>query len=163
MKKLFSLILCIVLVFSLNVCAFAEGNTTTVSLTVDPSLESYTLTIPATATIDPATGEGSIDVSVSDITYVWSIGCAIKVSSENFDTTGSNLVNGTDTSKKIHYTLKDVEGDKLTSSNGHVIGLTGKPAKVEGHLALKVDGTYPAAGTYTDTLTFTVEMYQSKT
>ena len=156
MKKLFALILCIALVFSLNVCAFAEGNTTTVSLTVDPSLESYTLTIPATATIDPATKKGSISVSVSDVTYVWSTKIKVFVSSENFDSTGSNLVNSDDTSKKIHYTLKDTDSEPVNSTNTYVLG-TNKTSQ-GGGLSLEVDGTYPAAGTYTDTLTFTVEM-----
>ena len=158
MKKLFSLILCIALVFSLNVCAFAEGDTTTVSLTVDPSLESYTLTIPATATIDPSTKKGNINVSVSNITYVWSTKVKVSVASENFDSTGSNLVNNADTAKKIHYTLKDTDSTPVNSTNTYVLGGATSAASLTGGLSLEVDGTYPAAGTYTDTLTFTVEM-----
>ena len=174
MKKVISFILCLALVFSLNICAFAEetsnDQTTVLKLTVDPSLETYTLSIPAELNIDPATKTATLTVSASEINLLWSDAFCVDVSSENLDTTGANLVNTKDATKKIHYEMRDDNGTLITSSitAGTVLQYekerdTQGTKSASGTLEITVDGTYPTSGTYTDTLTFTVRTVQKPT
>ena len=171
MKKVISFILCLALVFSLNICAFAEetanDQTTVLKLTVDPSLETYTLSIPAELEIDPTTKTATLTVSASEINLLWSDSLCVDVSSENLDANGANLINTNDETKKIHYKMKDGDNTPLNSSTEMITAFTYKKAddtqqtkSAEGSMAITVDGTYPASGTYTDTLTFTVRTAQ---
>lgn len=171
MKKVISFILCLALVFSLNICAFAEetsnDQTTVLKLTVDPSLETYTLSIPAELNIDPTTKTATLTISASEINLLWSDSLCVDVSSANLDATGANLVNTNDETKKIHYKMKDGDNTPLNSSTEMITPFiyekaddTQQTKRAEGSLAITVDGTYPASGTYTDTLTFTVRTVQ---
>lgn len=173
MKKILSLILCISLVMCMATPAFATEatpyGTTVVSLEVDSSLESYTLTIPATVTISPETKSGSVDVSLSDVTLVWTerISVYMFASNAKTDGKGSYLVNS-ETGKTIHYNLTSPYGqyyDKIDEIyDFHVAGAQWDDLHTEvfcsgGSIELTVDGTYPGSGTYTDTLTFYVKVY----
>lgn len=156
MKKLFSLILCFALILCITSTAYAAetDNSTIVSLTVPD--ETYTLTIPANVTIDPATKSGTVMVSFTDVNLIWSKGieayftCANAISGED----GSYLVNS-DSGKKVHYNLYDENGDMYGSVTPGYAGNN----TTEGSIHLEVDGAYPGAGTYTDTLTFSVRFY----
>lgn len=160
--------LCIVLTFGMALPVSADGSndTTVISLTVDPTLESYTLTIPADVTIDPASKTGTLSVTLSDVTFVWSTELHVYASSAN----DWNLVNQEDSTKTIQYRMK-TNLDGTNSSTGKTLEVANcimreresgivqeynNNQKNTMNNALTILETYPGAGTYTDTLTFTV-------
>ena len=170
MKKLIAILLCMASVLSMTIPVFAteeeDIRTTVVSMTLDPSMESYTLTIPPTITIDPAKKSATLNVTLEDVTLVWHDALYVYAAPANHDSVngGSYLVNTEDTTQKIHYTLEAYSGAELGSSEGKVCAASyeknvgGEPYLDSGDMTIVVDGKYPGAGTYTDTLTFTVEL-----
>lgn len=158
MKKLLSLMLCFALLLGLATTVYATGNTTTVSLEV-PN-ESYTLKIPATVTIDATSKTGSVTVEVADVNLIWSTGLRVVMTAQNAvaGETGSYLVNA-ESDNKIHYNLKaSFDGDSYKA--GESFDVLRTDSRNSETITLTVDGAYPGAGTYTDTLTFTVETYK---
>ena len=111
MRKILSLVLCIVLMLCMAIPASAEetAGTTVISLTVDPTMESYTLTIPADVTIDPTTKSGTVSVTLSDVTFVWSTELHVYASSAN----DWHLVNQEDATKTIQYRMNKSEWYKF--------------------------------------------------
>lgn len=166
MKRFLALILSICLL--MGFCA-AEATTITgdgegasgetlVSLTIDRSLDSYTVIIPPTVVIDTVTEEGEMDV-VLESGYKLISGNKIKVTVSSAN--GCKLINE-DNSNSWVYKLTYYE-----ENMPHWIGSAGQfkiievtktsDATIDHSITLypKVDGL-PTAGVYTDTLTFTV-------
>ena len=168
MKKLISVLLCVAIALCIVPTAqAAETKQTTVSLELDPALETYTLTIPATVSIDPGTKDGTIGISLTNMKFIWHSRISVLMSAANTNTgeQGSYLVNTEDPNQKIHYdATSSYSGAKMTGDRSLVVLECDYDASVtpeytvEESVALNVDGTYPGAGTYTDTLTFTVEL-----
>jgi len=170
MKKLATILMTVLLIVSMSVIAFAaDTQTTEITMTIDPSMESYTLTIPATVQIDPNQKSGTVNVGLSDVNLVWNTKLTVYATSKNHvdGEDGSYLVNTSDSTKKISYSVVGTAGD--TSFEAHEQGLYvarytaaheygySHPEQLEdGGIELTVDGNYPGSGTYTDTLTFTV-------
>ena len=129
MKKAFALILSIVMMLSLAVPAFAaetaESRESVVSLTLDPSMESYTLTIPATIEIDITKETTEIPITLEDVTLVWTDLLSFSVSAANWtadayetDKCSSYLINTEDAAKKIPYLLtRTTCGSQLLDNN----------------------------------------------
>lgn len=167
MKKTLMLILCIILAINMAIPAFASESTL-VSLTLDETMEEYTLTIPDSIAIDLSEKSAVIDVTLSDVTLIWSNHLSVKVTAENAvdGTDGSHLVNSDNSDLKIHYTINNLINNQQNldlSSGVRVASYTKGTAGMQdtsqnGKLKLLVDGKYPGAGTYTDTLTFTVTL-----
>lgn len=165
MKKLIAILLCMACVLSTAIPALAAENEdtrqTVVSLELDPSMESYTLTIPANITIDPAKKSATLNVTLEDVSLFWYDELYVYAAPANHDSVngGSYLVNTEDTTKKIHYTLTAYSGEELGSLEGKVCAAyyeKNEPYLGSGDMTIVVDGEYPGAGTYTDTLTFSV-------
>ena len=181
MKKIISLLLATALFMSMTVTAAAE-NQTVISMEIDESMESYELVIPATVSIDPAVKTGKVEVKIQNINLIWNKGIDLYVKDQNSaEKTESNasgsissyLIDTSDTSKKIAY--KMVLGSGIFYTSGDP-GYDSQRGLVTNHyrydersqswvttseeINLTVTGDYPGSGTYTDTLTFTVELYQ---
>lgn len=168
MRKILSLVLCIVLMLCMAIPASAEetAGTTVISLTVDPTMESYTLTIPADVTIDPTTKSGTVSVTLSDVTFAWSTELHVYASSAN----DWHLVNQEDATKTIQYRMKtnlngtnsssgktlEVANCKMREREAGMVQEYNENQNNTMNNALTILETYPGAGTYTDTLTFTV-------
>ncbi|MCD7762992.1 MAG: hypothetical protein LUI14_07300 [Lachnospiraceae bacterium] len=150
-KTMLSLILSLALVLSMSTIAFADvtqdsdpkTGTTTISTSITPT---YTVTIPADTTIAfnaTSTSIGNITLSSAQLDP----GYAVKVSAS-----AGALENAADASKTIPYALNS-DGSAFTSAQF--------TAKGE-YAALTVDITEDDwnnayAGSYSDTITFTVE------
>ena len=182
MKKIISLLLVTALFMSMTVTAFAAENQTVISMEIDESMESYELVIPATVSIDPAVKTGKVELKIQKINLIWNKGINLYVKAQNSPeesesnasgTISSYLIDTTDTSKKIAYKMVLGTGVVYSSSepgyNSQQGVLTNHYRYDEGirswvttseEINLTVTGDYPGSGTYTDTLTFTVELYQ---
>lgn len=189
MKKTVSFLLALIMICCMAVPAYAaDTRNTEVSLTIDESLESYEVTIPATITLDAAKfANGKVTVMKAELTSIsaiWSKYIKIYFSSQN----GFYLVNTEDSSKKIGYTFqaadsmeynptdtKDYAGEKLeyfsssiesldgTVTPGNPSGRTFLPYDISGEISTKGnDFAIPGSGTYSDTLTFTIELSTTK-
>ena len=174
MKKIISLLLATALFMSMTVTAFAADNQTVISMEIDESMESYELVIPATVSIDPAVKTGKVEVKIQDINLVWHESIGLYVKAQNTDETGSYLINTTDTSKKIAYNILLGTGVIYSAAESGANTPRGVwtnqykydedtqswIANYREEINLTVTGDYPGSGTYTDTLTFTVKLYQ---
>lgn len=172
MKKIISLILAIVTVMSMSLTAFAANNQTEISLTLDESMESYELVIPATVTIDPAEKTGKVEVKIQNINLVWNKGINLYVKAANDDPdadVSSYLINTEEPNKKIGYKLHLSSSIVYYADNrlyDAEIGLLSNVYRAQDtseiralyaeEVNLVIHGDYPGSGTYTDTLTFTV-------
>ena len=185
MKKALSFLLTLILICCMAVPAFAADNQETlVSLEIDGSLESYEITIPATITLDAAKfasgKETVIKAELTSISAIWSKYIKIYFSSQN----GFYLVNTEDSSKKIGYTFDaadllsyspsdttDYAGKEFpyfsssiasldgTVTSGNPTGISYLPYDISSKISTKyIDFVFPGSGTYTDTLTFTIEL-----
>jgi len=171
MKKAISLLLTCAILFGCTVFAGAEkieAGTATVSVVVDDDAETYELSIPATegVAIDAAAGTGTFTVSLENVNLQWHTQLTVYMDAENGDATGANLVNTTDASKKVHYTITNntMNGAKYSANNpeGFIVAdyssTSSTNPRATCEIAIDVDGKYPGPGTYTDTLTFSVEL-----
>ena len=183
MKKTVSFLLALIMVCCMAVPAYAADNEMLVTLTVDESLESYEVTIPPTITLDAAkfaNGEETVmKAELTSISAIWSKYIKIYFSSQN----GFYLVNTEDNSKKIGYTFQTadlvsysasdtVKGGSYFSrsieelegkSDGDFSGTSHLPYDISGKISTKYnDFAIPGSGTYSDTLTFTIELSTTK-
>lgn len=154
MKKIITVLLAFVLLLSMTMTAFAADNQTEISLTLDESMESYELVIPATISVDLSQAETQIPVKINNVSLVWSDYVYLYVSSANPDTEsglGAFLVNTEDANKKIHYKMycpADYAGTETLVGKTSIAFIT--------NMAIEVDGEFPGSGIYTDTLTFRI-------
>lgn len=160
-----------VCVMTMAMPVFAEetegAKQTIVSLEVDPSMEHYTITIPASISIDPAEKSATLNVTLEDVALVWHSRIHVYAAPANRDTEniGSYLVHTEDAAKRIHYSLKSTENGMIFNSQQEKLTVMSYYSEYDsdsesktGGIVLTVDGEYPGGGTYTDTLTFTVEL-----
>jgi len=174
MKKITTIIVAILMLITISVNTIAaETQSTEISMTIDPSMESYTLTIPATIQIDPNVKTGDINVELSDVNLFWNTFLTVYATSQNHidGEHGSYLIETTDNTKKISYSvLSECNGSNSfeTSDKGiyaamynaahEYRGSTYEESIKDGKITITVDGNIPGSGTYTDTLTFSVEL-----
>ena len=161
MKKVLSLMLCMLLLLCMTVTAYATETTnssTIVSVTVPP--ESYTLNIPATATISSENKTGELTVSLTDVQLIWSDRIYVYFDAANaIEGEYGSVLKHTENDNQIPYTIYDNYGSmykKGSTSCNHAVESDGGPSN--GTIGLEIDSSYqyPGAGTYTDTLTFYV-------
>ena len=152
MKKLFALILAVVIMATMSVTAFAvntTGGEADITTSIAPT---YTVTIPADVSVDfnaTETDFGAIEVTDSQIHP----DKCIKVTLD----TDNKLENSIDNTKVIPYAIKDSEGSDFTSSTYLTEG-----DKTELSIHITADDWNAAyAGDYSDTVTFTVS-YEDK-
>lgn len=191
MKKLLALILC--LSMSLGTTAFAtetelnkdvlEGQTT-VSLTIAPEANEFVVVIPATATIDPETQEGTLDIVLK---AGWKLASsnALKVRIKEFangvksgtayDMFTLKTVTGSTASYRIYpkratsssYSEAPLNSDNYVGTPNQYWGAynlisitkaTDNTADQTASLKLKVMTLPTEPGEYTDTITFAVTL-----
>ena len=153
MKKLFALILAVVMIATMSVTALAANTTggfTTITIDIAPT---YTVTIPANTTVAfnaTKTAFGAIEVTTSQIHPNKCIKVALS--------SDGKLENSIDATKVIPYAIKDSEGAAFTSATY----LTeGDKTELSIHITAN-DWNAAYAGEYSDTVTFTVS-YVDKT
>ena len=152
MKKLFALILAVVMIATMSVTALAANTTggfTTITIDIAPT---YTVTIPANTTVAfnaTETDFGAIEVTASQIHPDKCIKVVL--------TSDGKLENSIDATKVIPYAIKDGEGAAFTSATYLTEG-----DKTELSIHITADDWNAAyAGDYSDTVTFTVS-YEDK-
>ena len=165
MKRLISILLVCVLLSCSAAAQYEDlpvAGSSVVSVTVDDAQESYELSIPAlgATTIDAASGSGSMTVSLENVNLQWSSKVLVFYQSSNPDTEngeGAYLVHQTNPNQKVHYTITNQQTGFSYMENGENLAAqyTGEDDPWQScTLDIEIDGTYPAPGTYSDTLTF---------
>ena len=152
MKKLFALILAVVMLATMSTTVFADNTTggdADITTSIDPT---YTVTIPADVNVQfnaTETAFGAIEVEAAQIHP----NKCIKVEL----TSDGKLENSIDATKVIPYAIKDSTGAAFTSATY----LTeGDKTELSIHITAN-DWNAAYAGEYSDTVTFTVS-YEDK-
>ena len=164
MKKLLSLMLCLVLFSCMVTTAYAtDGNSSTVvSLTVPE--ESYTLEIPPSVTIGADSRSGALKVSIKEVNLIWSDEIRVRFDAANaVEGEYGSYLKHTENENKIPYTIIDDYGSQYKKGGNSNYAVMGTNTPTDGTITLEVDSTYqyPGAGTYTDTLTFYVSFHST--
>ena len=152
MKKVFAVLMSVVMLASVSVTALAEntiGGDADITTSIAPT---YTVTIPADVNVQfnaTETDFGKIEVTASQIHPDKCIKVAL--------TTDNELNNAIDNTKVIPYVIEDGEGNAFTSATY----LTeGDMTELSIHITAE-DWNAAYAGDYSDTVTFTVS-YETK-
>ena len=158
MKKLFALILAVVMIATISTTAFAaeigpEANasqgSTEVSFNVDPT---YTVTIPATVELQKVEDNGTVTYE-NDYTLTAQAGVRLKKGEYIEVTVASDFEMTTEQGATLDYTI--TKGGNAVTNNGVVAEFDTDKAEQTAtiHIAAN-DPDY--AGEYEDTVTFTV-------
>ena len=152
MKKLFALILAVVMIATMSTTAFAAnttGGSTEVSFNVDPT---YTITIPATVELERKEDNGTVTYE-NDYTIEAVAGVRLKKNEYIEVTVASDFEMTTEQGATLDYTI--TKDGNAVANNGVVAEFaTDKNAQSTTiHIAAN-DPDY--AGEYEDTVTFTV-------
>ena len=152
MKKLFALILAVVMIATMSTTAFAAnttGGSTEVSFNVDPT---YTVTIPATVELQKVEDNGTVTYE-NDYTLTAQAGLRLKRGEYIEVTVASDFEMTTTEGATLAYTI--TAEDAAVANNG-VVATFGTDKNAQSttiHIAAN-DPDY--AGEYKDTVTFTV-------
>ena len=152
MKKLFAVILAVVMIATMSVTAFAAnttGGSTEVSFNVDPT---YTITIPATVELQKVENNGTVTYE-NDYTIGANAGVRLKKNEYIEVTVASDFEMTTTEGATLAYTI--TAEDAAVANNG-VVATFGTDKNAQSttiHIAAN-DPDY--AGEYKDTVTFTV-------
>lgn len=155
MKKLFAMLLVVAMLATMSVTASAAEITapgekeTTVTYTYAPVNE-YVVTIPDTITIGT---DATVSASVTEMEDSKEL--VVTVASEN----SWKLVDTTNTENRLWYNMSIGEGTTILRNDDTVLtveDVTTSPETVT--LSTKLESTATVAGTYQDTLTFTVSL-----
>lgn len=120
-------------------------NTTGTTTLAKSYAESYTITIPAEVSMDEQAVSAELAVAATDVLLNDGDVLKVSVASDN----DWNLVHASDSECKVAYELS-ATGDVLTIHSGDTEGST--------ELTATVTGTPSKAGTFSDTLTFSVDV-----
>lgn len=151
MRKLTALVLAIVLTLSLSVTVFAaEDRQTTITTSIDPT---YTVTIPANTNVKfnaLSTSFGSVKLDTAQLDPGYAVQVSLNAS--------GTLKNKADAKKTIAYTINDASG-AFTVARYTVAGQE-TPLTIE---ITKAAWNAAFAGSYSDTVTFTVSYINTVT
>ena len=199
MKKLLSIVLALALAFSLSVTAFAAGDedtgddtgTTTQGTTITQDTDktgkttvnysvapAYTVTIPASVTIDGTNNSNTVTVSAEGVKVAKGQQVVVKLTGINVTDAKPSGDNDfkvkTDEGAELKYTVKDASGNTInkdgtvltvkagqnneTDANGNNLNTGASAGSVALTFALAEDEVVKYAGTYTGTVTFNVSV-----
>jgi hypothetical protein len=164
MKKTLSLGLALVLALSMAVPAFAaditvDGGSGETVVTYGTS-QGFTVTIPADFAIDTATKKATAKVSAENVLIPYGKVLNVRVSGHDY-TDKWELIDTAEATNKLTYTIGTSEGASDIVNHSVVLGVASGEAygsEVAKSLYFQVTDTLTKAGTYTDTLTFTVSV-----
>ncbi len=164
MKKIFAVILAACLLATLSVTAFAsdidqdsesKNGATKVSFNVDPT---YTVTIPETVTLEKktvnniVTYENDLTISASDVRLTQNSGIAVSLDSDyTMEVTDAVASNPYQLPYKVFVDETEITAESNTVA---LFGTNKNNQSTTLHITAE-DPEY--AGTYTDTVTFTIE------
>ncbi len=152
MKKIISGSLCAVMLLGIALpVSAAETNNTVLTYTNEAS---YEISIPAEASINKETGNGSIIIDITDTNLADNQFIAVSVASSNYADNTWNLLNTEDVTNKLTYKMGTTDGASDIASGNRVVS-----ASEVSSTTLYVELNEEAkVGSYTDTLTFTSEI-----
>ena len=154
MKKLFALILAVVMIATMSVTAFAantEGGSTELSFNVDPT---YTVTIPATVELERQEDNGTVTYE-NDYTITAQAGVRLKKGEYIEVTVASDFEMTTTEGATLDYTI--TAENAAVANNGVVAEFA--TDKAEQTATIHIAANDPDfAGEYKDTVTFTLEV-----
>ena len=154
MKKLFALILAVVMIATMSVTAFAAnttGGSTEVKFNVDPT---YTVTIPATVELNKVDAEGVVTYE-NDYTLTAQAGVRLKKGEYIEVTVASDFEMTTTEGATLDYAI--TAGGASVANNGVVAEFD--TDKAEQTATIHIAANDPDfAGEYKDTVTFTLEV-----
>lgn len=152
MKKIFALILAVVMLASMSVTAFAantEGGSTELSFNVDPT---YTITIPATVELNKVEDNGTVTYE-NDYTLTAQAGVRLKKGEYIEVTVASDFKMTTTEGATLDYTI--TAENAAVANNGVVAEFA--TDKAEQTATIHIAANDPDfAGEYKDTVTFTL-------
>ena len=152
MKKLFALILAVVMIATMSVTAFAantEGGSTELSFNVDPT---YTVTIPATVELERQEDNGTVTYE-NDYTLTAQAGVRLKKGEYIEVTVASDFEMTTIEGATLDYTI--TAENAAVANNGVVAEFA--TDKAEQTATIHIAANDPDfAGEYKDTVTFTL-------
>lgn len=166
MKKILSCVLCLAMMLSMGTVAFAETSLTTDGGSHDVTVtygmdEGFTVTIPTNFTIDESK-KATADVSASNVMIAYGKVLEVAISGDDYATTGSwELVDEAETENMLTYTIGTTEGGNEITNGSIVLDVESGEAygsTVTETMYFTVVDELAKAGTYTDTLTFTVSV-----
>ena len=151
MKRIFSIALSFVMLFSMGTVAFAETNNFLVTFKNEAT---YEIVIPVGGDIDASTGKGVINIDISNVDIDATTEINITATSTNYANGSWYLVDVLDNSNKLAYSLGTTEGGNDISSGDVVVSTSGETSAT---LYLTVSNP-DRHGTFTDIITFTSEI-----
>ena len=151
MKKIISSILCLIMMVSMSISAFAESNDFVLTYSNEAS---YEITIPASGTVNKATGKGIIEIDISDANLANGTAVSVTATSANYANGSWYLVNTKDSSDKIAYTIGTTDGANDVASGSEVLSADSATSAA---FYITISDT-SRVGTFTDTITFTSEI-----
>lgn len=164
-KKILSLVLAAIMMLSMTTTSFAadistDGGSQEVKVTYGMN-EGFTVTIPTNFTIDESK-KATANVSASNVMIAHGKVLEVSVSGDDYDTTGSwELIDEAEAANKLTYTIGTTEGGADIVNNSVVLSVGAGEAygsTVTEIMHFTVIDELSKAGTYKDTLTFTVSV-----
>jgi len=151
MKKILSTVLCLVMILSLGVTAFAETNEFVLTYSNEAS---YEISIPESGNIDVTNGKGTITIGVTETNLADGTVVSVTATSANYTDDSWYLVNTKDSSDKMAYTVGTTDGGSDVASGDEVLSADSATSTT---LYVTLSDT-SKIGTFTDTITFTSEI-----
>lgn len=167
MKKMLSVILAFVLVMSMATTVFAAdaeittgGNQSAETVVTYDMTEGYTVIIPESVVIDATTKKGTAIVGAENIVIAYGKTLNVTISGDDY-ADAWELIDVADATNKVKYLIGTTEGGEdivnesvvLTSAAGDNWN-----SKVEETIYFSLGEDVEKAGSYEDTLTFTVSI-----
>ena len=152
MKKLFALILAVVMIATMSVTAFAAnttGGSTEVKFNVDPT---YTVTIPATVELNKVDTEGVVTYE-NDYTLTAQAGVRLKKGEYIEVTVASDFEMTTTEGATLEYTIT---AENAAVANNGVVATFGTDKNAQSTTIHIAANDPDFAGEYKDTVTFTI-------
>lgn len=164
MKKTLSLVLVLALALSLAVPAFAtditsNGGTGETVVTYGTS-QGFVVTIPADFAIDTETKKATAAVEAENVLLPYGKTLNVKISGDDY-TDKWELIDAAEASNKLTYTIGKTDGASDVVNDSVVLSVDAGVAydsSVSQTLHFAVVDDIAKAGTYADTLTFTVSV-----
>ena len=153
MKKIITSALCLAMVFSTSISAFATNNSMQIRYS---NQESYEIYIPDSMDLDASSGKGMFTIEVDETEMSENSYISVTATSENYDN-GWFLVNVDDENDKIEYFIGTTDNGNDVTANNEIMAADGNTS-VSFYITLSDTNKF---GTYEDTVTFSSEIKET--